>query len=59
MHQYIKRSNVLLLLLIYQFVGWCLRLPYAEHEDTHPIIFQYGFDVSILKTRYFRKIHNN
>ena len=55
----IKRSNVLLLHLNYQFVSWCLRLPSAEIEDTHPIIFQNGFDVSVLKTRYFRKIPNN
>ena len=55
MQQYIKGSNVLRLHLIYQFVSWCLRLPYAKKEDTRPIVFQNGFDVSVLKTRYFRK----
>ena len=55
MHQYIKRSNVLLLHLIYQFVSWCLWLPYAENEVTHHIIFLNGFDVSILKTHNLEK----
>ena len=55
LHQYIKRSNVLLLHLIYHFVSWWLRLHYVENEDTYPIIFQNGFDVSVLKTRCFRK----
>ena len=44
--------------LIYQFVSWCLRLPTAENEDTHPIISQNGFDAICLKTHRFSNITN-
>ena len=43
-------NDVLLFHLIIQFVSWCLHQPYAKNEDTQPIIFQNGFDVSVLKT---------
>ena len=35
---------------IYQFESWCLELPIADNEDTHPIISQNKLDGICLKT---------